>query len=383
VRRRLRILHIGNGRAFKVRAIVGAFLERGHRIHMVPIPPVSDGWKDVSWHYLEPARFPGQAKVAARLLQVRRLARRIRPDIVHAHNAWGPGWYGAVTGIHPMVIHAYGGDLLPEQYAGRPFLQQRLTSWACRTADRVIVTGRHMIAASAELGIPRERLRLLPRGVDLERYRPGLDTSGLRRRLGLGDTAPVVLSPRYQVDEALYNLDIVVEAFAEVRRRHPDAVCVQLYDPERKEGRSRLERIATRLDLGENYRLVPMVDNETMPLFYNLADAVASVPSSDGFPVTVLEASACGAALVVSRLPYCEEWFSRGDNGLIVPVRDSRLLADALLKLLASVELRRRIGAASRGTVEETADYARCMDNLEDLYWSLLSETRPAHSETT
>ncbi|MCI0407876.1 MAG: glycosyltransferase, partial [Acidobacteria bacterium] len=144
---------------------------------------------------------------------------------------------------------------------------------------------------------------LLPRGVDLERYRPGLDTAELRQRLGLGELAPVILSPRYQVHEPLYNLDTVINAFAHVRQRFPDAVCVQLYDPQREVGRCWLEKNAAERGLGGSYRLIPAVDTDMMPLFYNLADVVVSVPSSDGFPVTVLEASACGAPIVASRLP--------------------------------------------------------------------------------
>ncbi len=379
--RTLRILHIGNGRAVKIKAIVDAFLKRRHEVHMVPIPPIEDGWEGVTWHYLPTPPVPGQVTVPARLFQVRRLARRLRPDVVHAHNAWGPGWYGAFTGLHPLLIHAYGGDLLPEQYVGRPALQRRLTSWACRTADRVIVTGRHMIDASAGLRFPRERLMLLPRGVDLERYRSGLDTQGLRQSLGLGGAGPVILSPRYQVDEALYNLDTVIDAFVAVRQQFRDAVCVQLFDPQREAGRFRLAHAAAERGLGASYRLVPAVDNATMPLFYNLADAVASVPSTDGFPVTVLEASACGAALVVSRLPYCREWFADGKNGLLVPVRDAKALADALVMLCRDADLRRRMGAAGRQLVEERADYRRCMDVLEIEYRNLLAKAQPAKAQ--
>jgi L-malate glycosyltransferase len=374
----LRILHIGNGRAFKIKIIVDALLQRGHEIHVVPIPPTELGWKGVTWHCLPTPSMPGPAKVIARLFQVRRLVRRLRPDLVHAHNAWGPGWYGAFTGLHPLVIHAYGGDLLPEQYTGKPALQRRLTSWACRTADRIVVTGQHMIGASIGLGIPHERLLLLPRGVDLERYRAGLDTTALRRSLHLGEAKPVILSPRYQVDETLYNLDTVIDAFALLRQRFPNAVCLQLFDPGREAGRSRLARAAAERGLGESYRLIPAVDNAAMPLFYNLADVVASVPSSDGFPVTVLEASACGAPLVVSRLPYCREWFVDGENGLLVPVRDAKALADALALLCADADLRRRFGAAACHLVEQRADYRRCMDALETEYRNLIAKFRTA-----
>lgn len=368
----LRILHIGNGRAFKIKAIVDAFVERGHDVHMVPIPQIDQTWEGVTWHRLPEPAVPGQVKVIARFLQLRKLARRLKPDVVHAHNAWGPGWYGAAAGHHPLVIHAYGGDLLPEQYAGRPALQRRLTSWSCKTADRIVVTGRHMIEAAGLLGVPRDRMLLLPRGVDLQRYRPGVDTSPLRARLGLAQAGPIVFSPRYQVDEALYNLDVVIDAFAAVRRQIPGAVCIQMYEPDRESGRARLAQRAAERGLGDAYHLVPAVHNREMPAFYNLADVVVSVPSSDGFPVTVLEASACAAPLIVSDLPYCAEWFADGDSGVVIPVRAPLALAEAVIALCSDPGRRQKLGAAGRRLVEARADYQKCMDQLEGLYRDLL-----------
>ena len=371
---KLRILHIGNGKAFKIKTIADAFLQRGHEIHMIPIPPSAKSWGGAIWHDLPNTPISGRAAVGFRLLQVRRLARRLRPDVVHAHNAWGPGWYGAFTGLNPLLIQAYGGDLLPEQYNGRSALQRRLTSWACRTADRVIVTGQHMIQASTDLGITQQHFLLIPRGVNLEHYRPGMDTKGLREKLRLDASSIVILSPRYQVDESLYNLDVVIEAFGMIRQRFPSAVCLQFYDPGRESGRLKLEKIASNQGLDRSYRLIPMVENNRMPLYYNLADVVVSVPSSDGFPVTVLEASACGAPLVVSRLPYCTEWFVNGENGFVVPVRDARALAEAVIALLADRGLGKRFGEKGRKLVEIRADYHRCMDMLEAVYWQLLEK---------
>jgi glycosyltransferase involved in cell wall biosynthesis len=381
MKRKLRILHIGNGAAFKIRAIIEGQLARGHEIHVIPIPPTAAKLNAVTWHRLD-SPLPGPLQTLHRMFKVRRLVRRMRPDVVHAHNAWGPGWFGAAAGMHPFVIHAYGGDFLPEQYQDRPGFQRHLTSWACRSADRIVVTGHHMIAAGQHLGIAPSQIRMLPRGVDLRQYRPALDTAALRASLDLGKATPVILSPRYQVDEPLYNLDVVIHAFVEIRQHFPDAVCLQMYDPNRRSGIERLEALAAAHGLGRSYRLVPAVDNASMPLFYNLADVAVSVPSSDGFPVTVLEASACGCPLVVSELPYCKEWFVARQNGLLVPAGDSRALAEAVFELSSDRGLSQRIAAAGRQLVEQKADYERCTDALESLYFELLGETSLLHADT-
>lgn len=381
--RRLRILHVGNGRAHKIWAIVDGMLQRGHEVHFVPIPPCPGTRDDVAWHELPSTSWPGRTKVLRQMSQLRSLALRLRPDVVHAHNAWGPGWLAAASGIRPFVIHGYGGDLLPEQYRGRSALQKRLTSWACRRADRIIVTGRHMIDASGALGIDPERVTLLPRGVDLELYRPGADTPDWRQSQGLADSWPIILSPRYQVDELLYNLDVVIDAFALIRQRFPSAICIQLYEPGRLAGIARLQQLAAAQDLGSSYRLVPAVPNRAMPPFYSAATVTVSVPSSDGFPVTVLEASACGSPLVVSDLPYCSEWFANRSNGLIVPARNAAALAEAVIEYCSDPALAQRVSAEGRRLVAERADYRVCMDQLEHLYFQLLREVAPDRTEAS
>jgi glycosyltransferase involved in cell wall biosynthesis len=374
-------MHIGNGAAFKIRAIIEGQLARGHEIHMAPIPPAESKLAGVTWHCVD-SSLPGPLRTLHRMLALRRLARRLQPDIVHAHNAWGPGWFGAATGIHPFVIHAYGGDFLPEQYEARPAFQRHLTSWACRTADRIVVTGQHMIAAGRHLKVEPSRITLLPRGVDLRHYLPALDTASLRESLSLGSRRPVLLSPRYQVDEPLYNLEVVIEAFVAIRKRFPEAVCLQMFDPARRAGCQRLRTLADAQGLEHSYRLVPAVDNAMMPQFYNLADVTVSVPSSDGFPVTVLEASACGCPLVVSDLPYCKEWFLPRQNGLLVPPGDASALAEAVIELCSNRTLSREIALAARQLVEERADYERCMDALESMYFELLGEAVPSEAST-
>src|SRR5690606_2110069 len=139
--------------------------------------------------------------------------------------------------------------------------------------------------------------------------------------------------------------------FERVRRRFPSAACLQMYGRQHETGAKRLKAAAEEHGLGDSYRLIPAVEAEKMALFYNLADVAVSVPSSDGFPVTVLEASACECPIVVAELPYCDEWFSNRQNGFVVPQRDAAALAETIVELASDEALRARIGAAGRARV--------------------------------
>ena len=370
----MRILHIGNGFAFKIKAIISFLRDRGHEIHFIPIPSAKESWEGITYHHLPPIGRFSKLQVIRNMLLIKKMVRAMKPDIIHAHNARGPGWYGAFCGYHPFIIHAYGSDVLPFYYTPFDFINKLFTAYTCKKADRIIVTGEHMINGSSHLGIPKDKIKVLSRGVDIKRFKSGLDTIGLKGRLSITDSSPIILSPRYQIDEALYNFDTIIESIRHVKKLYPNVLLIQLYDASREKHRYLLEGIAQSSGVLENYKMVKAVDNEEMPYFYNLADICVSVPSTDGFPVTVLEASACGTPMIVTRLEYTYEWFTDDVNGILIPEREPVALADAIIRLFQDNALMQKMATINRELVKERADYEKCMVELETLYYELLSE---------
>jgi glycosyltransferase involved in cell wall biosynthesis len=81
---------------------------------------------------------------------------------------------------------------------------------------------------------------------------------------------------------------------------------------------------------------------------------VVCLPSyREGLPKALIEAAACGRPIVTADVPGCREVVRDGDNGLLVRVRDSVTLADALRRLLASQELRAAMGRRGRERAEQ------------------------------
>ena len=100
----------------------------------------------------------------------------------------------------------------------------------------------------------------------------------------------------------------------------------------------------------------------------------------EGLPKSLLEAAACGRAIVATDVPGCREVAHAGENALLVPPDDSAALADALETLVRDSALRQRFGAASRRLVESDMASDRVGAKTVELYRTLLKSVRPAAS---
>jgi glycosyltransferase involved in cell wall biosynthesis len=118
---------------------------------------------------------------------------------------------------------------------------------------------------------------------------------------------------------------------------------------------------------------VNLTDEEMVQL-YTIADCIVSVPSSDGMPLTVLEAMACGTGVISSDLPSLHEIISHKKNGVLVPVRDHEALSNAMIELHKDQAFRKKTSKANRDFVVQEADFFKEMEKLEVLYQSLLPD---------
>ena len=92
----------------------------------------------------------------------------------------------------------------------------------------------------------------------------------------------------------------------------------------------------------------------------------------EGVPRILLEAAACGRAVVATDMPGCRDIVHDGVNGLIVPPHDVEKLVDALERLILDHDLRTRLGAAGRALVEQKFALPKVLDQ----FWQLYSELR-------
>jgi len=143
--------------------------------------------------------------------------------------------------------------------------------------------------------------------------------------------------------------DVLLDAFAEIAPRFQDWRLAILGDGPLKET---LHRQAERLNLLSS---IDWLGRAANPFPFYRSSKIFVMPSRyEGTPNALLEAMSCGLPVVVSDAsPGPLEYVEHEVSGLVVPVNNSKALADAILRIISDSELRRRLGAAARERVAE------------------------------
>jgi glycosyltransferase involved in cell wall biosynthesis len=139
---------------------------------------------------------------------------------------------------------------------------------------------------------------------------------------------------------------------------------------------ARLRTLAQAAGVAERVRFIGHVDHASMPSLYSLAEVVVSVPSSDGLPQSLFEAMACGAPIVLGRLPAYEEVVHDGAEALLVPLASSAV-AEAVIRVLCEPGLGARLAARAVETVRAEADLGREAARVEGFYAEALAAPLP------
>jgi L-malate glycosyltransferase len=373
----MRLCFTGNPGSTHTQRWVGHFAQTGHEVHLInlgPQPARKFDWPGPEHHNLPAppmAPIPGLRGVlmlAARRRALIALVRQIQPDVLHAQSVADPGWFAALSGFHPLVLTAWGSDVLLGLHRG-PRLHRWLTRNALRHADLLTADARSVLDAARPHLRPGARVELIRFGVDTRAFSPGIDAVW-RERLALG-TGPVLLSIRQC--HPLYNIDTIIRAFARVHGEIPNArLLVKLVsqnadDPYLAEMRALVDELA----LVDAIVYVQQVSYADIPGLYRTAAVVLSVPSSDGLPVSVLEAMACGTPVIAGDLPALRELTDDGADLSLVPVREIEALSQAILALLTDPARRAHAIEQNLATVRRTADFGVEMARMEQLYHSL------------
>lgn len=134
-----------------------------------------------------------------------------------------------------------------------------------------------------------------------------------------------------------------------------------------------LERKVNKLGLEKNFCFVGYIDRNALLEYYQNATIYVLPSYYEGLPTTLLEAMSCGIPPVATNVDGTSEVIVNEKTGLLVPSRNPKKLAEAILRLLSDEELRKEIGINARKHIAINYDWDIITDKVEKVYENLLA----------
>ena len=357
----MRILYVADAQSVHTLRWAEAFRDRGDEVHVATFRPTTI--QGVTVHRL-PTGGLGRLGYLLALPALRRLAERLRPDVVHAQYVTSYGFLAAAAGLRPLVVTAWGSDVLLSPRESR--LSRALVGYALRHADQVTTVAEHMNAAVIALGATAGRVLAVPFGVDTTLFRPPAHAPAAPppcRIICTRNFAPV------------YSVHTLVEA-ARLLQSRGLALALDLVGagPLQAELQAQVQAAG----------LAPVtvfhghVDHPRLVALLGAAQVFVSPATSDGNNVSLNEAMACGCFPVATDIAANAQWVTDGDNGLLFRPGDANGLANAIARASGDSAWRARAAAVNRQIVEQRADWQVNVARMRDIYDKLAAtrETR-------
>jgi glycosyltransferase involved in cell wall biosynthesis len=276
-----------------------------------------------------------------------RLFRRLRPDVVHTHDHRSLFYAGPAAWLTrvPLLINTRHGKnchSTPRQVV--------VGSYLARLVDRYICVSDDVKAQCIAEGIPASRLLTIKNGIDVVRFafsgpRPG---------------GPIVALARLSPEKDLANL---------VRATALAAEQVRDLQVEIGGGGPLLEELTQlAVDLGMGERIRFLGDVRDVPALLSRARMFVLPSRSEGIPLTVLEAMACGLPVVATRVGGLSEVVDQGVTGMLVPAADSGALSEAMVAIWNDADRGDQMGRAGRQRALRCFDVRRMVAEYEALH---------------
>lgn len=327
---------------------------RQYRVSLITARPAPmDG---VEQHVLRPVR--RSAEWLLRAGAARRAIAALAPDIVHAHYTTSYGYLGARAGRHPLVMTAWGSDLLVTPHAS-PWMRW-LTGWTLRRADLLTGDSQSLVDAARSYH-PTAPVHCIHWGVDLARFAP----------------APWRAKPGFEIVslrswEPNYNIPTIIDAVARLHQQQPSLpLHLHLLGGGALEAQLRAQVAARGLQARVSFH--GRQDDAGMARVLARCKVSVSVPTQDATSVSVLESMACGLAVVATQLQANAQWL---EPRWLVPDRNSTALAQALAALAQDDAAAEATGQHNAALIQREGDRRAQMDRMDGLYRELLQGNR-------
>jgi glycosyltransferase involved in cell wall biosynthesis len=354
----MRIIYFSTSYSPHDHRFLSALAKTEHKVYFVRLEPATNESEDrIVPTEIEQVLWEGGKRefrwrdVPKYVRSLRKVIKRIQPDILHAGPIQTVGLIAALTHFRPILMMSWGFDLMEDVYRNRwwawvtGFVLKRSTFF---TSDAQVTRNK-----AVEYGMNPERTIVFPWGVDLDHFKPNPSkTSGQALTLFCNRS----WEPRYGVD-------VLAKSFVRAAQTQPELRLILLGGGSMG---GHLRRILS--PVKDQVLFGGYISQRELPRYYNMADIYISPSHVDGSSVSLMEAMGCGLPCLISDIPANKEWVTDGENGWLFPDGNADALAEKILLAAKMRDTLNEMGTRSRSVAEERADWTKNFQKLLEAY---------------
>lgn len=315
-----------------------------------------------------------------------RLCEAIKADVFEAHTVSGYGFLKAmrqrkikkpfIQTIHGVLADEYIQSLrfsspTLRTKLSRTFMHKlsKIEEYSAKNADLIVTVSKYSLSKIVELyGVDAAKIRVVPNGVDVKRFKPAQSSKNLTLRFGVDDNPCVLfvgnLIPRKGVH-------FLIEAARYVLEENKKVVFLVVGEGPLK---NYLVSYSKRQGVHENFVFLGNVPERVLPAIYNCADIFTLPSIQEGQGITLLEAQASAKPVVAFHSGGINEFVLNKKTGFLVKP-DRRELANAIINLLSNEPLRKKMGRYARKFICENFSWDICAEKMFNVYYEALKQT--------
>ncbi len=303
----------------------------------------------------------------------------IKASVYEAHTVSGYGFLNALRkrGIRKPFIQTVHGVLADEylqSLQGAPstfrgklanlimWRLSKLEEKSAKNATLTVTVSNYSSEKIVEIyDVDKSKIRVVPNGVDIERFKPSNMNEKIRRQIGLDSKLCVLFVGRLIPRKGL---PLLVEAAKHVVEEYSQTIFLIIGDgPLKNSLKAQLEKMR----LARHFRFLGDVQEGLLPAMYNCADVFALPSLQEGQGIALLEAQATAKPVVAFNVSGVREAVLNRETGLLVKP-SSFELAEAIIKLLADCSLRKKMGIKGREFVSKSFSWDICAQRMLKVY---------------
>ena len=283
-------------------------------------------------------------------------ALREKVDVVHAHAF---GFWPTYVGMAKKILDQTPLIITPHSSAGsRDYGVLDIRKLPLKVADKNIALTKSERKHLIFLGIDSEKISVIPHGLDLEKF----------RNLPEGRKEDNIILYVGRIDITHKGLDTLIKAASLILGVVQDAKFL-FVGPDWGDV-FLLKELACKLGVKNNVIFAGIVSEEEKLRYYMTADVCVLPSNIESFGIVILESMACGKPVVATRVGGVPDVIKDKENGILVPPKDPKKLADAISYLLTDKAVAVKMGQKGRRIVQRYS-WESVTDQTEEVYWEV------------